>query len=84
MARRFNMSDDNNSSTRKLLQEKFGYTSNLPNHNNRLHDDVTDRNGQGGANPAYLPHFSGSRQALPIPRQPCLKYLLRFPFYPAA
>lgn len=49
------MSHDKITSTRKLLQEKFGYTSNLPNHNNRLHDDVTDRNGQGGKNPAYLP-----------------------------
>lgn len=41
--------------TRKILQEKFGYTTNLPNDVNRLHDDVTDRNGKGGKNPAYLP-----------------------------
>jgi hypothetical protein len=43
------------SSTRKLIQEKFGYTTNLPNHNNRMHDDVTDKNGKEGKNPAYLP-----------------------------
>jgi len=50
------MSDDEKmTSTRKLIQEKFGFTSNLPNHNNRMHDDVTVRNGKGSANPAYLP-----------------------------
>jgi len=47
--------DDKLTPTRKILQEKFGFTSNLPNSNYRLHDDVTDRNGKEGKNPAYLP-----------------------------
>ncbi|MFW6130685.1 MAG: hypothetical protein ACOC56_05810 [Atribacterota bacterium] len=49
------MSDKKITSTRKVLLEKFGFTSNLPNDNERLHDNVTDRNGQDGRNPAYLP-----------------------------
>lgn len=42
------------SQIRKLIQEKFGYTTNLPNITD-MHSDVTDRNGRGGENPAYLP-----------------------------
>lgn len=41
--------------SRQIIQEKFGFTSNLPNNTERLHDDVTERNGKGGKNPAYLP-----------------------------
>lgn len=49
------MSDKKITHTRKILMEKFGYTSNLPNDNERLHDYVTDRNGKDGKNAAYLP-----------------------------
>jgi hypothetical protein len=42
------------SKIRKVIQEKFGYTTNLPT-NNEMHDDVTERNGKDGKNPAYLP-----------------------------
>ncbi len=42
------------SEIRKLIREKFGYTTNLPSVN-AMHKDVTDRNGRDGKNPAYLP-----------------------------
>lgn len=42
------------SNIRKVIQEKFGFTTNLP-PVKRMHDDVTERNGKGGKNPAYLP-----------------------------
>jgi hypothetical protein len=42
------------SNIRKLMQEKFGYTTNLPSISD-MHKDVTDRNGRDGKNPAYLP-----------------------------
>lgn len=42
------------SKIRKLIQEKFGYTTDLSS-NTDMHRDVTDRNGRGGKNPAYLP-----------------------------
>lgn len=42
------------SNIRKLMQEKFGYVTDVP-PLSKLHDDVTTRNGRGGDNPAYLP-----------------------------
>lgn len=42
------------SKIRQLIQEKFGYTTNLPKYP-KNHEDVTERNGRDGKNPAYKP-----------------------------